>query len=368
MLTSQSLNLLGEEGDRRFESIVKKLKASQKRLVIYGAGEAGLAIHGILKDNGVEVYCFTDSDPSRWNDRINGISVVSPESLKNIKNVFVLIASCDSGAIIERISNVGISDYDWNIYLSMSALPMREIYLKNIDKIKNIGKVLGDNLSRKVLSALIKHAFSLESKLLSNICQPNQYFINDRFGIKKGDVVVDGGAYVGDTIAAVLNRYGNEFGMIHSFEPNKENYAVLNNYVRDQKLDKVVTTYNVGLADKNDCRYFSGNDSGFHLNSVQGSGGERIKLTSVDEVFDETRVDFIKMDLEGAELDALKGSKKVIKRDKPRLAVCVYHSPDHLWKIPLYMLSLVPQYKLFMRHHTEGRHETVVYADLKNKN
>lgn len=362
MLTSQSLRLLGKEGDRRLQSRVKKLKASMKKLVIYGTGEAGLAIHRILKDNGVEVYCFTDSAPSKWNDRINDISVFSPESLKNIKNAFVLIASCDSRAIIERISNVGISDYDWDLYLSMSALPMREVYLKNIDKIKNVGKVLGDNLSRKVLFALVKHAFSLDSELLSSICQPNQYFINNRFSIKKGDVIVDGGAYVGDTIAAVLNRCGNKFGMIHSFEPNKKNYAALNNYVRDQKLDRVVTTYNVGLADKNDCRYFSGNDSGFHLNSVQRSG-EMIKLTSVDEVFDETRVDFIKMDLEGAELDALKGSKKVIRRDKPRLAVCVYHLPDHLWKIPLYILSLVPQCKLFMRHHTEGRHETVVYAD-----
>jgi len=363
MLTSQILRLLGEEGDRRLKSRVKELKASRKKLVIYGTGEAGLTIHGILKDNGVEVYCFTDTDPSKWNGRINNISVVSPESLKNIKNIFVLIASCDSRAIIERISNVGISGYDWDLYLSMLVLPMREVYLKNIDKIKNVGKVLGDNLSRKVLFALVKHAFSLDSKLLSSICQPNQYFINNRFGIKKGDVIVDGGAYMGDTIAAVLNRHGNKFGMIHSFEPNKENYAALNNYVRDQKLDKVVTTYNVGLADKSDCRYFSGNDSGFHLSSEQGSGGERIKLTSVDEVFNETEVDFIKMDLEGAELDALKGSKKVIRRDKPRIAVCVYHLPDHLWKIPLYILSLVPQYKLFMRHHTEGRYETVVYAD-----
>lgn len=363
MLTSKSLRLLGEEGDRRLESRVKELKASMKKLVIYGTGEAGLAIHGILKDNGVEVYCFTNSDPSRWNGSINDISVVSPESLKNIKNVCVLIASCDSRAIIERISNVGISDYDWDLYLSMSALPMREVYLKNIDKIKNIGKVLGDNLSRKVLFTLVKHAFSLDSKLLSSICQPNQYFINNRFAIKKGDVVIDGGAYVGDTITAVLNRCGNKFGMIHSFEPNKKNYVALNNYVRDQKLNKVVTTYNVGLADKSDSRCFSGNGSSFHLNSVHGSGGKRIKLTSVDETFGESRVDFIKMDLEGAELDALKGSKKVIRRDKPRLAVCVYHLPDHLWKIPLYILSLVPKYKLFMRHHTEGRHETVVYAD-----
>ena len=362
MLTSQSLRLLGEEGDRRLRSRVKELKASTKKLVIYGTGEAGLAIHSILKDNGVEIYCFTDSDPSKWNGRINDIAVVSPESLINIKNVFVLIASCDSRAIIERINNVGISDYDWDLYLSILALPLREVYLKNIEKIKYVGKVLGDNLSRKVLFALVKHAFSLDSKLLSSICQPNQYFINNRFGIKKGDVIVDGGAYVGDTIAATLNSFGNKFGMIHSFEPNKESYAALNNYVRDQKLDKVVTTYNVGLADKNDCRCFSGNDSGFHLNSVKGNAGERIKLISVDEVFDDTRVDFIKMDLEGEELDALKGSKKVIKRDKPRLAVCAYHLPDHLWKVPLYILSLVPQYKLFMRHHTEGRYETVVYA------
>ena len=70
----------------------------------------------------------------------------------------------------------------------------------------------------------------------------------------------------------------------------------------------------------------------------------------------------IKMDIEGSELEALKGSKKVIQRDKPRLAICIYHKPEDMTEIPLYIKELVPEYKLYIRHHSNAGTETVLYA------
>ena len=66
--------------------------------------------------------------------------------------------------------------------------------------------------------------------------------------------------------------------------------------------------------------------------------------------------------IEGAELEALKGAKETIQRDKPKLAVCIYHRPEDMVEIPLYIKQLVPDYKLYIRHHSNTAGETVLYA------
>ena len=73
-------------------------------------------------------------------------------------------------------------------------------------------------------------------------------------------------------------------------------------------------------------------------------------------------VTFIKMDIEGAELKALKGAKNIILRDKPKLAISIYHKPEDIVEIPLFIKELVPEYKLYIRHYSNDSIETVLYA------
>lgn len=70
----------------------------------------------------------------------------------------------------------------------------------------------------------------------------------------------------------------------------------------------------------------------------------------------------IKMDVEGAELESLKGARETILRNRPKLAICIYHKPEDMTEIPLYIKSLVPEYKFFVRHHSNYFAETVLYA------
>ncbi|NBV84437.1 FkbM family methyltransferase, partial [bacterium] len=70
---------------------------------------------------------------------------------------------------------------------------------------------------------------------------------------------------------------------------------------------------------------------------------------------------FIKMDIEGGELSALRGAKKLITTHLPRLAICVYHRPDDFWAVPELILGWGCQYDLFLRHYTESIYETVMY-------
>ena len=94
------------------------------------------------------------------------------------------------------------------------------------------------------------------------------------------------------------------------------------------------------------------------------SGVNRIPVDSIDNVCSGDKVTFIKMDIEGSEMEALKGAENVIKRDKPRLAICIYHKPEDLYEIPFWVKETVPEYKLYIRHHSNLQNETVLYATL----
>ena len=88
------------------------------------------------------------------------------------------------------------------------------------------------------------------------------------------------------------------------------------------------------------------------------------KYTVINKgTWSEERVTFIKMDIEGAELESLKGAGRIIIREqKPKLAICVYHKKEDIFDIPEYILSLNPKYKLYLRHYTLGEWDTVLYA------
>ena len=88
-----------------------------------------------------------------------------------------------------------------------------------------------------------------------------------------------------------------------------------------------------------------------------------IPVMPIDEAIETgDRVTMIKMDIEGSELEALKGAKQTIQRDKPKLAICIYHKPEDIIEIPCYIKELVPRYRLYLRHYGNGDTETVLYA------
>jgi hypothetical protein len=104
----------------------------------------------------------------------------------------------------------------------------------------------------------------------------------------------------------------------------------------------------------------TGLNPGFSL-----SGKAAMPLTTVDQVMAERpglRLDFLKMDIEGAELSALRGARQTLLRDRPRLAISLYHQVDDFVTIPLYLASLLPDYEFYLGHYTIHAEETVLYG------
>ena len=106
---------------------------------------------------------------------------------------------------------------------------------------------------------------------------------------------------------------------------------------------------------------FSADNNGFGSH-IDAGGDKTIDIVALDEVLSEVPVTFIKLDIEGAELDTLKGGKELICKYHPKLAVCVYHKPEDIIAIPQYILSLQDDYKFYLRHYGLGNEETVLYC------
>ena len=99
--------------------------------------------------------------------------------------------------------------------------------------------------------------------------------------------------------------------------------------------------------------------------AFRGENGKTIDITSIDKFVSDNKiehVDFIKIDIEGAELSALKGAAETIKKFKPKLAICVYHKGKDIVEIPEYLISILPEYNFYLKHNTDGVYEIVLYC------
>jgi hypothetical protein len=103
-------------------------------------------------------------------------------------------------------------------------------------------------------------------------------------------------------------------------------------------------------------------NSGTLSSIISKDGQSIIESVKLDDYLDTCNPTFNNMDIEGAEMDALKGGRKSIQKSTPLLAVCVYHRQNHLWKIPLLIKSFSQKYRLFLRAHKEDGWDLVCYA------
>lgn len=225
---------------------------------------------------------------------------------------------------------------------------------KNYDKYMWIYDMLGDKESKNQFYNIINFRKSHDISYMQGFApiMHKQYF-EDFLDLGDKDVFVDVGGYDGFTSEEFSRKYPN-YKSIHIFEPDANNFLTIKNRlinVRD------INFYNSGLADKKEILKFSSNGSS---SKISTTGEIEIFVDQLDNIINE-KVTFVKMDIEGAEYSALVGSKNTIKKYHPKLAICVYHQANHIWKIPEFILNIRNDYDIFLRHYSEGNVETVMF-------
>lgn len=343
-------------------------------VVAFGLGKFWQDTHDRLFDMCNIVY-VSDNDKEKWGKNFCGKECISPEAIKELENPFV-IAVVGYGSFntvrnqmremqlpVMHISEMHFSDYlkgkntDW--------------IDSEIENIKAALDILEDEHSKKVLTNVFCnkiYGWNTEYDYES-FATGGEYFETDVFSLDTNEVFVDCGAYIGDTIDDFLSKTNGMFEQIYTFELATENYNELVSNIRKygtEISDKIVPI-NAGVWDKEESMWYEhpGDLDGCKI--VQKENGEEAKLVSLDNVIpQELKVSILKMDIEGAEQRALVGAKRIIEKDSPKLAICLYHRPEDLWQIPNIIKQYNKDYKIYIRHHSAQNYtDTVCYAYIK---
>lgn len=254
----------------------------------------------------------------------------------------IVVRDCFAG--IRTIGDSGFMTCDW--------------VLEHKEQLQNTFDMLQDELSRESMAAYINQKISADYKYLAEVKREHQYFEDGLVELSSGERFLDCGAFDGDSAAAfvdALRQRGIEsYEEIISFEPDVANCEKMKcrNLGRHTCVCK-------GVSDHPGTVFFKADGTSGH---VQEDGDERIELESIDHYLNGTKATMIKMDIEGMELTALKGSEQTIKAWRPKLAICIYHKKEDLWEIMEYIKKLVPDYRFYIRAYDDTACELVLYA------
>ena len=172
-------------------------------------------------------------------------------------------------------------------------------------------------------------------------------------------IFIDCGAYDGETIKDFVEFSSGKYDKIYSFEPIPSQYENTLRNITNYGIQKVELIQK-GVWSHETVFNFIDGEAG---STIHDRGTIPVKVVAIDEVVpNNEKVTFIKMDVEGAEFQAIKGAEKTIRRCKPSLAICIYHKPQDIIDIPMIIISFFPGYKFYIRHHYINQWETVLYA------
>jgi FkbM family methyltransferase len=306
------------------EAFLQKCRESES-VILYGAGSEGFVHWSELRRNEVKISAFMDTFKTGV---FCGVPIISVEDYK------------------EKFAGTTI--------VVTPKQPKWEI--KRLLEASGIDNILcSDNDSEP----LTIHVTIPEAERLFSAANGEQYFSLAEMPWGKEEVFVDCGIFDGDSTLDFINRcekQGGIYSKIFGFEPDPANYsAAVDNLARFRG----VKIFNAGVGNHDGTEKFMTCSGSSH---AEEAGTEEVRIVTLDKALEGERVTFIKMDIEGSELNALRGAEKIIREQKPKLAVCVYHKFEDIWEIPGFIWSLNPEYQFFMRHYSKEPYETVLYA------
>ena len=351
-------------GRRNYLAEVRAQANKNRFVIFYGCGvffESLLGTWNSFVGRKIDFCC--DSDPETWGKLFFGIECLSPVELEKIKDqctVFVTVGNFDPVCNFLRKNGFSsvhlIYKYDLVSADSISGLDPSEI----AGKLESVRSLLADETSISVFDAILNRVLNPQAfvGLMSAVCEGDQYFPADIIRLSPDESFVDAGAFDGDTLRDIVRRTRGRFSHVDCFELDSNNYAALQKTAEKLNCGENISLHPAGLWDTSMEITYSVENA----QSTVGMGEMSGRVVCLDSAMKNAPVTFLKMDIEGAELKALEGAKRTILANRPKLAICVYHHFRDLWEIPLFISGLVPEYRIFLRHHTKLEYETVCYA------
>jgi FkbM family methyltransferase len=340
-------------------------------VLIYGAGNRGRQVATFLRDCGHNVIGLADAAASgaeSWQSLpIRSLAAWQAQGATADWTLVVAIHNhrVDLAQLLDHLAQIGfgriVNPVEFQaIFQGQFAdsywLAGPRAYAGHDGELAALAPLFAGNSSRDLLQRIVEFRLTGNYAVLPAPTPEEQYCPADLPRWTEPLRFVDAGAFDGDTLRQ-LRRCGYGFEQIAAFEPDPENFARLSQCVADLGGGICIPC---GLAQT--CRQARFSQDGTGSSRISADGGQVIQCVSLDEALPGFHPTLIKMDIEGAEPEALQGAVRTISACRPALAISVYHHPAHLWQIPLLIDSWQLDYRFHLRMHGHSSFDLVLYA------
>ena len=336
------------------------LKKSDKKIVMYGMGNGADKILSVCAERGIEISDFFASDGFVRGHSFYGKRVLSYSEMKEkygAENVIVLLSFASNlPDVIEYIYKIASECelYAPDVPVCGTNLFDIDFYQKNKEKIDKVASILGDERSREVYESVVKYKLSGDISYIKDTHSDFSEVYKDILKAENFDVIADLGAYNGDTLREI-KPYATRLSCAFAFEPDRRNHKKLCDWAETEKAFSV-KAFQLAAWNKRETLVFDGSGnrnstlvSADSLPVTRAAKTIEVEAASLDDILCGTRVSYVKYDVEGAEREALDGSKSTIEAHRPSLFISLYHRSEDIFELPLLIHEKYPDYKLYIR-------------------
>lgn len=217
-------------------------------------------------------------------------------------------------------------------------------------------------MRKQLIDAGVEESNIIDATAWYDATEGKQYFDLPYLTYDSDEIFVDGGSCDGMSAVRFIEQCGGCYQKIYCFEPDRKNIVRIQRNLQTRNIVNYEIVEKGLWNEKKELLFAANGSANSHITQNVTDNSVKIQVTTLDETVVGQKVSFIKMDVEGAEYEALQGAKQTIAKYKPKLAICVYHRPEDIWEIPDLVLNLRSDYKLYFRHYSVGPLETVMYA------
>jgi len=339
-------------------------------ILIFGAGGFGRNLAKVLIDLNFDVIGFVETNPSAKS--FNDLPIWKIDNFnQDHSSVQLIVGIYNRDVPFDLLKSIAVSSgfgsvlMPWDVYNEIGGqlgwkywLSSQELLLNAINNIERVFNLLSDDESKETLLNICRFRLGLKDDYASFKHEDEQYFNKltlDRFSSFDECSYIDCGAYNGDTFIEASKKL--PITKAYLFEPDHSNYLELISAAKLSDIDPICLP--LAVSDNYQILTFSGGGEG---GSISVDGTDSIAAVALDQLLPNSNIDFIKFDVEGAEISALTGARELINRSRPTIVLSLYHRPSDIWEIPSLISTYCINYKFYLRQHFYNSFDSVLYA------
>lgn len=325
--------------------IWRYLQGAGKPLVLYGMGDGAEKLLAALDAYGLRASAIFASDEFVRGQSFCGYRVQRLAEVEEDYGDFIILVAFAAGyaELIERLYEIGARHelYAPDLPVYGGGLFTLEYARANEGKLNQVHDLLADDISRHIYRQVLRYKLTGDIGFLRGIDSPRSAAFSDILRLSADESYVDLGAYDGDSVAELLDYTGGARRVL-ALEPDARNFRKLTRRFAGNPL---VEAYQVGAWECDTLLPFAAKAG---RNSTLG-GGVMTQMRAVDSLLSGAPATLIKLDVEGAEAQALAGAARTIWAHAPKLEVALYHRVGDFFELPLLVRGLHPAYRLYIR-------------------